>query len=137
MNTERDIKAEKERFAHEMLLIGGIYYWGDWEPNYGKDQVDHDYNTIPVSYTITDRNDEHPDKGEESKTFTPKQLADKFISYAEHLIAENKKHGNINYHYMQWAKDVIAYDFDDAPCCDVFVADNAVQWAMFGKKVYA
>lgn len=135
--TTQNLKAAKERFAHDMLLIGGISYWGDWEPNYADDQIDPDYDTIPASYTITDRNDEYPEVGEESKTFTPEELADAFYSYARHLIEENKEHGNINRYFMQWAKDVIAYDLDNAPSCDQFVADNAVQWAMFGKQVYA
>lgn len=135
--TTRNLEAEKARFAHDMLLIGGISYWGNWEPNYAADQVNPDYDTTPESYTITDRNDEFPGEEPESKVFTPVELAEKFYDCAMHLIEENKQDNGINRYFMQWAANVVTYNLDEAPMCDIEMADYAVQYAMFGRQVYA
>ena len=132
-----DIKEKKAHFAHNMLLNGGFSYWGNCEMNYRDDQENVTYDTIPESYTIVDRNDEFPDEEADSTTFSPVELADAFIDYAEKILEDNRNGVSVNPYFKEWAKHTIAYDFDDALCCDADVVDCAVQYAMFGRTVYA
>lgn len=129
---------EKKQFVNDMYLTAGVSYWGDIVKNFADDQTDRDYDTIPQSYTIIDMDYEGYNGEEEILTLTPDEFFEKFYEYAQYLIKSNYENADINRYFINWAKNVIAFDFDEAACsADAAVADCAVQYALFGKQKYA
>ena len=129
---------EKKRFVNDMYLTAGIDYWGDIMKNFPDDQEYREYDAIPQSYTIIDMDYEGYNDEEETLTLTPDEFFDKFYEYAQYLIKSNYENADINRYFINWAKNVIAFDLDEAACsADASVADCAVQYAMFGKQKYA
>lgn len=129
---------EKKRFVNDMYLTAGIDYWGDIMKNFPDDQEYREYDAIPQSYTIIDMDYEGYNDEEKTLTLTPDEFFDKFYEYAQYLIKSNYENADINRYFINWAKNVIAFDLDEAACsADAAVADCAVQYAMFGKQKYA
>lgn len=128
----------EHRFVNDMYITSGISYWGDIVKNFADDQTDRNYDAIPQSYTIIDMDYEGHNGGEETLTLTPDEFFEKFYEYAQYLIKSNYENADINRYFINWAKNVLAFDLDQAACCaDDSIADCAVQYAMFGKQKYA